>query len=68
MATGSPDPLEHRAERVIREAIEAGEFEDLPGVGKPIPGSGTVDDDLWWVRSWVRRNCQDDDDEPSNSS
>jgi Domain of unknown function (DUF1992) len=43
-------------ERLIREAIEAGEFDDLPGEGKPLPGAGRPDDELWWVRSWLRRN------------
>lgn len=56
MPTGSPDCSEHPVERVIREAMEAGEFDDLKGTGKPIPGAGKVDDELWWVRRWVRRN------------
>jgi hypothetical protein len=66
MPTGQPDilsrakmeseHLEPVAERIVREAIEAGEFDDLAGTGKPIPGRGTVDDELWWVRSWVERN------------
>lgn len=50
---------EHPAERIIRDAIEAGEFENLPGEGKPIPGAGTVDDDLWWVRRWAERQRED---------
>jgi hypothetical protein len=55
-------------ERAIRFAMEAGEFDDLPGEGKPIPGVGQVDDDLWWVRGWLRRNRDDDQAEsPSNS-
>lgn len=44
------------AERLIQEAIEAGDFDDLPGAGKPLPGAGKHDDDLWWVRAWLRRN------------
>jgi len=47
---------ESLAERRIREAIRAGEFDDLPETGQPIPGAGTRDDDLWWVRSWIERN------------
>lgn len=43
-------------ERLIREAIEAGELDDLPGAGKPLPGAGVPDDDLWWVRDWLKRN------------
>ena len=56
MDQGSGDVLEPHVERLIREAMEAGEFDDLPGVGKPIPGAGKRDDDLWWVREWMRRN------------
>ncbi|MGH3668189.1 MAG: DnaJ family domain-containing protein [Acidimicrobiia bacterium] len=40
----------------MREAIEAGEFDELPGAGKPLPGAGVPDDDLWWVREWLNRN------------
>ena len=50
------DQHETLPERLIREAIEAGEFDDLPGVGKPLPGAGTADDGLWWVREWLMRN------------
>jgi hypothetical protein len=52
----SPQPVETTAERLVREAMEAGDFDDLPGEGAPIPGAGKVDDDLWWVRSWLERN------------
>ncbi len=51
-----PASYETLPERLIREAIEAGEFDDLPGVGKPLPGAGASDDDLWWVREWADRN------------
>lgn len=52
-------PAESVAERRIREAMEAGEFDDLSGAGRPIPGAGKPDDDLWWVRGWLRRNDLD---------
>jgi hypothetical protein len=42
-------------ERLIREAVEEGRFDDLPGAGEPLPGAGQPDDDLWWVRAWLRR-------------
>ncbi len=48
--------FESLPERLIREAIEAGEFDDLPGQGRPLPGAGTHDDDTWWVRGWLERN------------
>ena len=42
-------------ERQIREAQERGEFDNLPGAGKPIPGIGEPDDEHWWVRQKLRR-------------
>ncbi|HEX9864914.1 MAG TPA: DnaJ family domain-containing protein [Acidimicrobiia bacterium] len=51
------------AERLIEEAIAAGEFEDLPGAGRPLPGAGVTDDELWWVRAWLKRNRTDLADE-----
>jgi len=44
-------------DRLIREATEAGEFDHLPGRGKPLPNAGVVDDELWWVREWLRRSA-----------
>lgn len=66
MPAGHPDSVETYADRLIREAIEVGEFDDLPGTGRPIPGAGTHDDDGWWIRNWIERNRRDDQ-EPSNS-
>ena len=51
------DLSESLPERLIREAMEAGEFDDLPGRGNPLPGAGQPDDDLWWVRAWVKRSA-----------
>jgi len=42
-------------ERQIREAEERGEFDDLPGAGKPIPGLDRPHDELWWVRQMLKR-------------
>jgi hypothetical protein len=42
-------------ERQIREAEERGEFENLPGAGKPIPGLDRPHDELWWVRQMLER-------------
>jgi hypothetical protein len=51
-------PNESFVERIIRQAIEHGEFDHLPGTGKPIPGAGTSDTEGWWIRRWVERNSQ----------
>lgn len=42
-------------DRQIREAQERGEFDDLPGYGKPIPDLDRPHDDLWWVKDKLRR-------------
>jgi hypothetical protein len=39
----------------IREARERGEFDDLAGHGKPLPNLDLYDDELWWVKQWLRR-------------
>ncbi len=42
-------------ERQIREAQERGEFENLPGAGKPLPGLTGHYDDQWWVKQVAQR-------------
>ncbi len=42
-------------ERRIRLAQERGEFDDLPGKGKPLPGLDGPDDEDWWVKGYLRR-------------
>src|SRR5688572_16267126 len=39
----------------IREAQEAGQFDRLPGFGKPIPGIDEPHDELWWVKDKLKR-------------
>ena len=43
------------AERRIREAQAAGEFDNLPGFGQPIPGIDQPHDELWWVKDKLKR-------------
>jgi hypothetical protein len=42
-------------DRRIREAQEQGEFDNLPGLGKPLPDHGRDYDEDWWVKDWIRR-------------
>ena len=42
-------------DRQVREAEERGEFDDLPGAGKPIPDLDKPFDELWWVKDKLRR-------------
>ena len=41
-------------DKQIREAQERGDWDDLPGYGKPLPKRDTNDPD-WLVKSWVER-------------
>jgi hypothetical protein len=42
-------------EQQIRVAMERGEFDDLPGQGKPIEDLGVEHDPDWWVKKLVER-------------
>ncbi|MGI5285578.1 DUF1992 domain-containing protein [Nonomuraea polychroma] len=46
-------PFESWVDRQIREAMERGEFDDLPGTGKPLPGLDRPHDDMWWIKQKV---------------
>lgn len=39
----------------IRQAVERGDFDDLPGYGKPLEGLGTEHDPDWWLKKLVER-------------
>ncbi|HEX6246838.1 MAG TPA: DUF1992 domain-containing protein [Nocardioidaceae bacterium] len=42
-------------EMQVRTAMERGDFDDLPGAGKPIKGLGSTHDPDWWVKNLVER-------------
>jgi hypothetical protein len=42
------------ADMHVRRAIERGEFDDLPGSGKPLPMPDRYDPD-WWLKNLVKR-------------
>lgn len=46
-------------DRQIREAQERGEFDNLPGAGKPIEGLGDRRPDDWWARRLIEREQLD---------
>lgn len=56
MAERKPPGLswERWIDRQIREATERGEFEDLPGTGKPIPDLDKPLDEMWWAKGKLR--------------
>lgn len=41
-------------ETAIQVAIRRGEFDDLPGAGKPLEGLGTHHDPDWWIRRKIQ--------------
>ena len=42
-------------ERQIREAIERGEFDNLPGARRPLPSINGREDENWWVKGLLER-------------
>jgi hypothetical protein len=50
----SGETLETYAERLIREAQEAGEFDALPR-GKPLPLTGGPPPEAWWAKEKLKR-------------
>jgi len=48
------DGLGSLVDRRIREAQERGEFDNLPGAGKPLDLSD-ADDPEWWIKRYTRR-------------
>ena len=42
-------------ERIIREAAEAGEFDGMPGTGRPLDDLERPYEPDWWVRRWFLR-------------
>lgn len=42
-------------ETAIQIAIRRGEFDDLPGAGRPLEGLGSSDDPDWWIKRKIER-------------
>ncbi len=50
---GAVDPAAY-VETAIQQAIRRGEFDDLPGAGKPLEGLGDHHDPDWWIRRKIQ--------------
>ncbi|WP_210586750.1 DUF1992 domain-containing protein [Streptomyces sp. GESEQ-35] len=49
-------PFESWVDKQIRDAERRGEFDRLPGAGKPFPpGADTAYDELWWIKRKMAR-------------
>ena len=46
---------ETRIDRQLLEAQERGDFDNMPGAGKPLPNNGEEYDAEWWLKGLVRR-------------
>jgi len=55
----TPEQIETWVEHTIRQAQRRGEFDDLPGAGKPLAALEKPHDPDWWVRQLVRRENLD---------
>jgi len=43
------------ADLQVRQAMARGDFDDLPGAGKPLRGLGGTHDPEWWVKGLIER-------------
>ncbi|WP_309068392.1 DUF1992 domain-containing protein [Microbacterium sp.] len=49
-ARSTPEERVAIVEQAIQHAIRRGDFDDLPGAGKPLTGLGASHDPDWWLR------------------
>ncbi|MDN3309367.1 DUF1992 domain-containing protein [Microbacterium oryzae] len=56
-SAGAPGLTDRPAyvEMVIQQAMRRGEFDDLPGAGRPLEGLGESHDPDWWIRRKIER-------------
>ncbi|MDQ8702471.1 DUF1992 domain-containing protein [Streptomyces sp. LHD-70] len=47
--------FESWVDRQIREAEQRGDFAELPGIGRPLPGLDRPYDEQWWLKEKMRR-------------
>lgn len=54
-AWSTPEERAAIVEQAIQQAIRRGEFDGLPGAGKPLTGLGRPHDPDWWLRQKIER-------------
>lgn len=47
--------IQRIAEQRIAAAQRAGQFDHLPGAGKPIPGIDEPPEEFWWLKKYLQR-------------
>ncbi|MGO4690270.1 J-domain-containing protein [Glaciibacter sp. 2TAF33] len=53
----SMDQRAQYVETVIQQAIRRGDFDNLPGSGKPLANLGQASDPDWWIRQKIEREA-----------
>lgn len=56
---GVMERWESPVEKAIREATERGEFDNLPGAGRPLRHIDPVSDPDWWIKQLAQREQLD---------
>jgi hypothetical protein len=51
----TPDQRAGMVEIAIQQAMRRGEFDDLPGLGQPLPDLEQAPDPDWWIRRKIER-------------
>lgn len=47
-------PVHNWVDKLIQDAAARGEFDNLPGAGKPLPGLDRPWDEDWWIKQKIR--------------
>jgi Domain of unknown function (DUF1992) len=50
-----PSQFQSVVDAQVRAAEARGAFDNLPGAGKPIPGLMDPDDEMWWIKGFIKR-------------
>lgn len=58
-AAMSPQQIETWVDQTIRQAQRRGDFDNLPGAGKPLPSLDNPGDPDWWIRGLIKREKVD---------
>lgn len=51
----TPQQIETWVDQTIRQAQRRGDFDDLPGAGKPLTSLDRPDDPDWWIKDLIQR-------------
>lgn len=55
----TPQQVETWVDQAIRQAQRRGDFDNLPGAGKPLTSLDRPDDPDWWIKDLIQREKVD---------